>query len=184
MKPRILYPRLPVNKSKNKQKIYLATSVNKGSNINKSKTISKSKCCNTAKKYFRRKEDLAFNQLLTNYNDDFNRFKNRHKILSKPLRKERTTFNYNLCELKKKNFNVFNYDLKNYEDFDFSFTDSLINSMYNGKNDTLIKTMEIRDDYDMRLKENIKKDLKYNNYINTDENKNIDTDEILCRTES
>ena len=197
MKPRILYPRLPVNKSKDKPKIYLGTSVNKGSciNLNKSKTISKNKCCDIAKKYYRKKQDRAFNQLLNSYYDDYNKFKNRHKILSKPLRAERTAFNYNLYELKKKNFNTlfFNYDLKNNEDFDFGFTDGLIKSMYNGKNYTLIKTKEIKNDYDMRLNENENNNIMYNNYVDSDEDINIDTgeekkinfgEEIISGTES
>ena len=197
MKPRILYPRLPVNKSKDKPKIYLGTSANKGSciNLNKSKTISKNKCCDIAKKYYRKKQDRAFNQLLNSYYDDYNKFKNRHKILSKPLRAERTAFNYNLYELKKKNFNTlfFNYDLKNNEDFDFGFTDGLIKSMYNGKNYTLIKTKEIKNDYDMRLNENENNNIMYNNYVDSDEDINIDTgeekkinfgEEIISGTES
>ena len=197
MKPRILYPRLPVNKSKDKPKIYLGTSANKGSciNLNKSKTISKNKCCDIAKKYYRKKQDRAFNQLLNSYYDDYNKFKNRHKILSKPLRAERTAFNYNLYELKKKNFNTlfFNYDLKNNEDFDFGFTDGLIKSMYNGKNYTLIKTKEIKNDYDMRLNEYENNNIMYNNYVDSDEDINIDTgeekkinfgEEIISGTES
>ena len=197
MKPRILYPRLPVNKSKDKPKIYLGTSVNKGSciNLNKSKTISKNKCCDIAKKYYRKKQDRAFNQLLNSYYDDYNKFKNRHKILSKPLRAERTAFNYNLYELKKKNFNTlfFNYDLKNNEDFDFGFTDGLIKSMYNGKNYTLIKTKEIKNDYDMRLNEYENNNIMYNIYVDSDEDINIDTgeekkinfgEEIISGTES
>ena len=197
MKPRILYPRLPVNKSKDKPKIYLGTSANKGSciNLNKSKTISKNKCCDIAKKYYRKKQDRAFNQLLNSYYDDYNKFKNRHKILSKPLRAERTGFNYNLYELKKKNFNAlfFNYDLKNNEDFDFGFTDGLIKSMYNGKNYTLIKTKEIKNDYDMRLNENENNNIMYNIYVDSDEDINIDTgeekkinfgEEIISGTES
>ena len=197
MKPRILYPRLPVNKSKDKPKIYLGTSANKGSciNLNKSKTISKNKCCDIAKKYYRKKQDRAFNQLLNSYYDDYNKFKNRHKILSKPLRAERTAFNYNLYELKKKNFNAlfFNYDLKNNEDFDFGFTDGLIKSMYNGKNYTLIKTKEIKNDYDMRLNEYENNNIMYNIYVDSDEDINIDTgeekkidfgEEIISGTES
>ena len=197
MKPRILYPRLPVNKSKDKPKIYLGTSANKGSciNLNKSKTISKNKCCDIAKKYYRKKQDRAFNQLLNSYYDDYNKFKNRHKILSKPLRAERTAFNYNLYELKKKNFNTlfFNYDLKNNEDFDFGFTDGLIKSMYNGKNYTLIKTKEIKNDYDMRLNEYENNNIMYNIYVDSDEDINIDTgeekkidfgEEIISGTES
>ena len=178
MKPRKVYPKFPKNKSKDKLKVYSGAPINKGfyeRNLNTAKPLYMNKYANIAKKYYRKKEDREFKQLLNTYYNDFNKFKKSHKILSKPLRDQTDTFDFNLYELKKKNLSVlfFNYDLKYNEDIDYSFTDGLINSMYNGKNDTLIKTTQIRNDYEMRLNgERKKNNINYNNYINNDEDRN------------
>ena len=178
MKPRKVYPKLPINKSKEKLKVYTGAPVNRGfyqRNLNKARPLYMNKCTDIAKKFYRRKEDRAFNQLLNTYYDDFNKIKKSHKILSKPLKGQRSTFDFNLYELKKKNLSAlfFNYDLKYNEDIDYSFTDNLINSMNNGKNDTLIKTTQTRNDYEMRLNGKRKKNnINYNNYIDNDEDRN------------
>jgi hypothetical protein len=136
----------------------------------KAKTIYMDNCCESMKNYYKKKEDRAFNQLLNTYYQDYKRI---HKILLKPIRKERErkTFDMNQYELKKKNISVlfFNYELKSNEDKNFQFTDDLINTMFNGENNTLIKTTQIKNDYERRLHGNKKNKNKNNNVIDDDE---------------
>ena len=178
MKPGIFLPKYKLNQKLN---VYTGAPVNKGfyeRNLQKAKTIYMNKCCKTPKKFFRRKEDRAFNQLINNYYYDYNKFQKKHKFIpqiQKPIKKQDNNINFNQYELKKKNLSVlfFTYDSRNNEEANFDITDKLINSMFTGKDDTLIKTTQIRNDYEMRLNENKKKEPKHNNFINDDEDKNI-----------
>ena len=172
MKPRKIFPKLRLNPPKEKINVYSSAPVNRGfyeRNLMKAKTIYMDNCCESMKKHYKKKEDRKFNQLLNTYYQDYKRI---HKILSKPIRKERErkTFDINQYELKKKNVSVlfFNYDLKFNEDNNFQFTDDLINSMFNGENNTLIKTTQIKNDYERRLHGNKKNKSKNNNFIDDD----------------
>ena len=179
MKPGIFLPKYKLNQKLN---VYTGAPVNKGfyeRNLQKAKTIYMNKCCKTPKKFFRRKEDRAFNQLINNYYYDYNKFQKKHKFISqyqKPIKKQEDDINFNQYELKKKNLSVlfFTYDSRNNEEIDFDMTDKLINSMYTGKDDTLIKTTQIRNDYEMRLNGKKKKEPKYNNFIDNKKDKNIE----------
>ena len=176
MKPRVFLPKYRLNPKIN---VYSGAPVNKGfyeRNLQKAKTIYMNKCCKTPKKFFRRREDRAFNQLINNYYEDYNKFKKKHKYIQKylnPIKKQETNFDYNQYELKKKNLSAlfFAYDLRDNEETNFDITDRLINSMYNGKDDTLIKTTQIRNDYEMRLNGKKNNEPKYNNFINDNEDK-------------
>jgi hypothetical protein len=57
------------------------------------------------------------------------------------------------------------------DEINFDLTDNLINSMYNSKNETLLKNTQTKDDYNSRLNENIN-DQRYNKF-------KIDNDEQL-----
>ena len=170
MKPGIFLPKYRLNQKLN---VYTGAPVNKGfyeRNLQKAKTIYMNKCCKTPKKFFRRKEDRAFNQLINNYYYDYNKFQKKHKFIpqfQKPIKKQDDNINFNQYELKKKNLSVlfFTYDSKKNEELDFEVTDNLLKSMFNGKDDTLIKTTQIKNDYEMRLrgKQKLEKDkIKYN----------------------
>ena len=174
MKPSVLYPRLPLNPSKNrksKNKLCTGVPVNKGPLVKNSKkyqTIHYLKnYCRTPKLFFRRREDQEFHQLLNAYFNDYNKLKKNHKLPCIPqIEEPKTNFDITQYELKKKNISAlfFNYDIKN-EDYNFNFTDNLINSMYNPSNDTIIKNVQIKNDYETRLNENKRKGIKINNYI-------------------
>ena len=181
MKPSIYLPKFRVNE---KMSVYSGAPVNKcfyERNLNKARTNYMNNFCYiTPKKFFRRRQDKAFNQLLNNYYEDYNKFQKKHKfrkIPPKPIKKDDFNFNFNHYELKKKNLSVlfFMNDLKNNEEMDFNMTDKLINSMYIGKDETLIKTMQIKNDYEKRLNDNKKNkdidEIQYNNFIN-DNDKN------------
>jgi hypothetical protein len=172
MKPRAYLPKYRLT---DKISVYSGAPVNRGfyeRNLNKAKTIYMNNCCKTPKLFYRRRQDRAFNQLLNNYYDEYNKFQKKHKFMknpTKPVKRQENNFNFNQYELKKKNLSVlfFTYDLKNNEEMDFNITDQLINSMYNGKDETLIKSTQIKKDYEARLNENkkIKDDIQYNNFI-------------------
>ena len=176
---------LPKNRLDQKINVYSGAPVNKGfyeRNLQKAKTIYMNKCAKTPKKFFRRKEDRAFNQLINNYYNDYNKFQKNHKFIpqyQKPIKKQEDNINFNQYELKKKNLSVlfFTYDSRNNEETNFDITDKLINSMYTGKDDTLIKTTQIRNDYEMRLNNKNKKQPKYNNFIDDNRDKNINTND-------
>ena len=176
-------PKFRLNE-KNKNTIYTGGPVNKGfyeRNLLKAKPIYLNNCCKTPKKFFRRKQDKAFNQLINNYFEDYNKFQKAHKFnQKKPLKRQESEIDYNQYELKRKNLSImfFNYDLINNEneEANFDITDNLINSMFTGKDDTLIKTTQIRNDYEMRLNGNKFKEPepKYNNFIDDMENNKKD----------
>ena len=135
MKPGIFLPKYKLNQKLN---VYTGAPVNKGfyeRNLQKAKTIYMNKCCKTPKKFFRRKEDRAFNQLINNYYYDYNKFQKKHKFIpqiQKPIKKQDNNINFNQYELKKKNLSVlfFTYDSRNNEEANFDITDKLINSMF------------------------------------------------------
>ena len=182
MKPSIYLPKFRLNE---KMTVYSGAPVNKGfyqRNLNKARTIYMNNYCKTPKKFYRRRQDKAFNQLLNNYYEDYNKFQKKHqfrKVPPKPIKKDDFNFNFNQYELKKKNLSIlfFTNDLKNNEEIDFSMTDKLINSMYNGKDETLIKSTQIKNDYEKRLNENNKNkdkdEIQYNNFINDNDNNQI-----------
>ena len=179
MKPRRIYPKLRLIPPNEKIKVYSGASVNKGfykRNLMKAKTIYMD---NSINNYNKKKEEQALNQLLNRYYQDYNKLAKFHKILTKPVKKERNAFDFNQYECKKKNISslFFNYDIKFNEDKSFQFTDDLINSMNNGKNNTLIKSLQIKNDYEKRLYGNKRNKIKYNNFIDDNEDNYDDENE-------
>ena len=161
--------------------IYTGGPVSKGfyeRNLLKARPVYLNNCCKTPKYFYRRKQDRAFNQLINNYFEDYNKFQKAHKFIQKkPYKREESEIDYNQYELKRKNLSVlfFKYELMNNEDkeFNFELTDKLIESMNNGKDDTLIKTTQIKNDYEIRLNKNKRREPQYNNFINNiEDNKN------------
>ena len=187
MKPRVLYPKITLNATKNKKiknKLFPGAPIKKGAigkNVQKAQTIHYLKnYCRTPKIFYRRKEDREFHQLLNAYFNDYNKFHKKYIIPYMPQKEEpKSDFDINQYELKKKNISslFFNYDLKNVEDYDFYFTDNLINTMYNGDNDTIIKNMQIKNDYEIRLNGNKRKEIKINNFMDNDDYNDYDDDD-------
>ena len=179
MKQQTLLPKYGLTSKKN---VNSGAPANKGfyaRNLQKAKTIYMNKCAKTPKKFFRKREDRAFNKIINNYYYNYNKFQKKHKYISqyqKPIKKQEENINYHQYELKKKNLSVlfFTYDSRNNEETNFDIIDKLINSMYTRKDDTLIKTTQIRNDYEMRLNKKRKKEPKYNNFIDDKKDKNID----------
>ena len=167
MKLRPLYEKNYINRRMN---VYSGTPINNNKNFNpNNKSFTINNYCRTPKRFYRRKKDKEFNQLINNYYEDYYKFQKKHKYLQKTY-KEEENFNINQYELKKKNLSVlfFTYDSKKNEELDFEVTDNLLKSMFNGKDDTLIKTTQIKNDYEMRLrgKQKLEKDkIKYNNFF-------------------
>ena len=160
MRQRILYPKVNYNQKANK---CIGAHVNTGyynRHYNNSKTLKIDECCKNLQKFHRRRQDKEFNKLLNNYYQDYNKFKNRQKFIPMINKEEKNSFDYNKYQVKKNNLSVlfFAYDIRNNENINFSVTDELIKSMYNGNDEnTLIKCTQIRDDYEMRLNGNKKK---------------------------
>ena len=104
----------------------------------------------------KRREDHEFQQVLSNYYNDFNKLAKKHPFLktyeddNKP--KETDTFDFNQYELKKKNINALFFKYDNSEnDFNFDATDKLIESMDDGNNISLLMSLELKADYKKRL---------------------------------
>ena len=168
-----------------KKTIYTGGPVNRGfyeRNLLKARPVYLNNCCKTPKYFYRRKQDRAFNQLINNYFEDYNKFQKAHKFIQKKqYKREESEIDYNQYGLKRKNLSVmfFKYELMNNEDkeFNFELTDELIESMNNGKDDTLIKTTQIKNDYEKRLNGNKRREPQYNNFINNIED-NKDKDKV------
>ena len=180
---------LPRYKCDEKLNVYSGAPVNRGfyeRNLNKARPIYLANCIQSPRYYYRKKKDREFNKVLSNYYDDFNKFKNKFKLKPKIPQPEQDTLNYNLYEIKKKNLSslFFIYDSRTNKDADYTMTDDLINSMNDGKNSTLIKSTQNKNDYENRLigfkkktkkkkeKKEKKNKFKYNNYIKEEDSKN------------
>ena len=182
MKPRGYLPRYKCDEKLN---VYSGAPVNRGfyeRNLNKARPIYLGNCFQSPRYYSRKRKDRELNRVLSNYYDDYNKFKHKFKLKPKNPQLEKNNFNCNLYEIKQKNLSstFFIYDSRNSKDADFTMTDDLINSMYDGKNSTLIKSTQNKKDYELRLigfkkkkkKKKPKDKFKYNNYIKEEDYKN------------
>ena len=182
---RTLY--LPRFNYKEKLKVYTGGPVNKGfyeRNLKKAKSTYMIDCFNSPTSFYRKKRYKKFNQVIDNYYDKYIKTKIKYKLLSKSLNKKKENkFDYKKkFQIKKKDLNaLFTYNLKDNEILDFSITEELIKSMFNGEDDkTMIKTPEIKDDYEMRLYGKKKKKiiLKIENQESTKDEIKNDTSKI------
>ena len=186
MKPRSFYSKYQCD---DKLKIYTEAPLN---NYQYQKMIENAKprymndYYNTPK-YNRRKDEKAFSNLLDNYYTDYKKLKNKYNFdgyeqtqETLPEEENNIDFDYEQFQIKKRNlYSLFlSYDMPDIDEINFDLTDNLINSMYNSKNETLLKNTQTKDDYNSRLNENIndqryKKEKKNNNnrkeVINNDE---------------
>ena len=142
-----------------------------------------------APKYNSKRDDKNFNGILNKYYNDYNIIKNKYNVIEdEPLEKEYTNYNrldYNEYENRKNTINylLFSYDSPEIDENTFDITDALVNEMYNGNEDTLLKNTQINNDYNKRLEEENELDAPSNqptlsthskkiNYMNDDKNEN------------
>ena len=112
-----------------------------------------------APKFSRKKDEKNFNKLLNSYYSDYRRLKNKYNFIPDESEKEEyqdgknNNMNYDEYVIKKRNLNILfgANGASDLDDINFDLTDKLINSMYNGKNDTLLKNTQTKDDYNLRL---------------------------------
>lgn len=139
---------------------YFETSINQGfysRKLAKSKKLYMDEYDRLKKQIYKRREDKKFQDMLTNYYDDFNKLTKKHPFLQNyqdyNIPKQTNTFDLFQYEIKKKNLNTlfFKHDIdENYLNFDV--TDNLIESMNDGNNTSFLKSFEIKEDYKKRLK--------------------------------
>ena len=127
----------------------------------------------------KRREDREFNEMLSNYYNDFNELTKKHPFLHTDYNKskESESIDLNYFELKKKNINAlfFKYDNKE-DELNFDITDELIESMNDGDNKTLLNCFEIKEDYKRRLalnKMNNINDISNDNLLSEQKNENF-----------
>ena len=112
-----------------------------------------------APKYNSKRDDKNFNGILNKYYNDYNIIKNKFNVIEdEPLEKEYINYNrldYNEYENRKNTINylLFSYDSPEIDENTFDITDALVNEMYNGNEDTLLKNTQINNDYNKRLEE-------------------------------
>ena len=139
---------------------YFETSINQGfysRKLAKSKKLYMDEYDRLKKQIYKRREDKKFQDMLTNYYDDFNKLTKKHPFLQNyqdyNIPKQTNTFDLFQYEIKKKNLNTlfFKHDIdENYLNFDV--IDNLIESMNDGNNTSFLKSFEIKEDYKKRLK--------------------------------
>ena len=127
-------------------------------------------------------EDKKFDNLLSNYYQDYNLLKNKYNFIDDEEEKDK--YDYDMTDeeyfIKRQNIDkIFSGDLFDIQDTNFDITDNLINELPKDNNFSLIKNTQIKDDYDFRL-QGFMKSNKYNipneEKIEDEENEN-DNDE-------
>ncbi len=125
-----------------------------------------------APRYRRKKDEKAFNNLLDNYYTDYNKIKNKYNFdeyeqnqETLPEEQNNNNFDYDQFQIKKRNlYSLFlSYDIPDINEINFDLTDNLINKMYDGKNDTLLKNTQTKEDYNFRLNSSINQFKKNDN---------------------
>lgn len=112
-----------------------------------------------SQRYNGKRDDKNFNGILNKYYNDYNKIKNKYNVIEdEPIEKEYTNYNnfdYNEYENRKNNLNYlfFSYDSLEVDENTLDLTDSLVNDMYNGNEDSLLKNTQIKNDYNKRLEE-------------------------------
>ena len=108
---------------------------------------------NESKRISKYSEEKQFNNLLSNYYQDYNILKSKYNFINE---EENDKNEYDITEeeyfmKKQKVEKIFSGDLLDIQDFNFDFTDNLINDFPKENNYSLIKNTQIKDDYDFRL---------------------------------
>ena len=185
----------PSSKYKNRSKINMYSNAPLSNNSYK-KVLEKAQprylneYNNNTPRHSRKKDEKDFNHLLNNYYNDYKRLKNKYNFLEEDPEQQEydegkncTDLNYDEYIVKKRNINILfsSNGMSDLEEINFDLTDDLITSMYNGKNDTLLKSTQTRDDYNLRLK-NINSEQDLNPLKEGEDNEEyaiIENDEII-----
>ena len=137
---------------------------------------------NESKRISRYSEEKQFNNLLSNYYQDYNVLKSKYNFINE---EEKDKNEYDITEeeyfmKKQKVEKIFSGDLLDMNDFNFDFTDKLINDFPKENNYSLIKNTQLKDDYDFRL-QGFSKNNKYmvpnEDKIEDEENENENENE-------
>ena len=158
-------------KPNEKLNFYSGAPVNQGfykRNLNKAKKLYMDEYDRLKQQIYKRRQDREFNEILSNYYNDFSKLSKKHPFLQNydgfNKSKEPKTFDFNQYELKKKNINALFFKYDNYEnDFNFEITDELINSMNDGNTKSFLNSFEIKEDYKKRLALHKKNEIKSDN---------------------
>lgn len=179
-----------------KLNVYSGAPVNQGfyrRNLGKAKKLYMDEYDRLKQRILKRRQDREFQNILSNYYDEYNKLAKKHPYLGKYGNynepKEQKTFDYNQYEIKKKSINtIFFKSDKNENDFDFKKTDDLIESMCDGRNISFLNSLEIKEDYNKRLSSRKIKGMNNNIDINNSNlystEKNIDLSIISDKNKS
>ena len=143
-----------------------------------------------APKFNRRKNEKSFNSLLDSYFSDFKQMKKKYNFLEPEetqeeyLEEQNNYIDYEEFENKKNTlYELFSsYDIPDIDQINFDLTDKLVRSMYNKKNDSLLKNTQTKDDYDLRLND-IENNPKYNPSLRKKDHEQIEDSKVIENNE-
>ena len=97
-------------------------------------------------------EEKKFNNLLSNYYEDFNKLKSKYKFTEEETEKTEPDVSEEDFMIKRQSIDkIFSGDLFDLQDLNFDVTDNIINELPKENNFSLIKNTQIKEDYDFRL---------------------------------
>ena len=146
-------------------------------------------------------EEKTFNNLLTNYYNDYNRLKNKYNLKDEAESENKTNeYNENDFITKKNDLNrIISEDLNKIKEYNFDIFDNLFKDIPKENNYSLLKTIQNKEDYELRLQgfnQNKKKDfiekentneedivkIKEDNNNNINNNKNLENNQTENNT--
>ena len=111
-------------------------------------------------KFNRRKDEKSFNNLLNSYYSDYKKLKNKYNFIEEEQNEEdypedqnNNYVDYEEFQQKKRNiYSLFlSNDTMDLDDINFDLTDNIINNMYDGRKETLLKNTQTNNDYNLRI---------------------------------
>ena len=109
------------------------------------------KSTNKKSKYL---EEKTFNNILTAYYNDYNKLKNKFNLKEEEEESQNKNNEYNKNDFitKKNDLNrIISDDLNKIKEYDFDVFDNLINDLPKENNYSLLKTIQNKEDYELRL---------------------------------
>ena len=147
----------------NKLKIYINAPLS-NSQYKKMIENAKSRYMNdyyNAPKFNRRNNEKSFNNLIESYFGDFRKMKKKYNLIEQEQSQEENSeeknyINYEEFHNKKNIINKLfsSYDIPDFDEINFDLTDNIVRSLYDKKNDSLLRNTQTKDDYDLRLNDN------------------------------